>query len=321
MTTETIMHHRFIVCIVAGAYCLQLTAQQPVRLPQAGPAFGHTLAEHDLQGKVRSMEIFYAELPDTASIAQAQFIQNSSIAFLPSGLVSKLDYYYNDPGQPAQRVPYEFAYDPSGSRLLSQKENGVERTMVKYDKEGRIAEVLYRSQEKEGNVRMTYEYDAQGRCTSEQHYNHKNKLTFRGEYEYDAGRRIERIVSFHCSATKKCDPVSDALFEYDARGNLVKEQFSGLMNYSALYEYDAVNRLVRAQKRYEDEPISEVENFVYRYDDQGRLVAEFSSGNFYNTETYYSHDSQGNWTEMRSLTESEQNTSVLLTKRTILYFE
>ena len=92
------------------------------------------------------------------------------------------------------------------------------------------------------------------------------------EVEKDARGYITKVVRKGIDA----DDVQTATFEYDEKGNLIKEvSFSGTI---FTWEYDAQNRPVKCVENQQQTAKKTVYTTVYEYDTQGRLVAQKKNG-------------------------------------------
>lgn len=300
-------------------------AQRVVFVPESTVPMGNTLRDFDLIGKVKQVEIQHFTGNDTANL---QLAYREMQTYDPQGNVLRtestvLTYWTEETGSslPQEQVTiYDYLYNAQ-SQLTQSKDSDKNRVLYKYNKNGFVSEMQRQSASKELSGKTLFTYDDKNRLIAEAHYNHKNKLTFKGEYAYNPQGQVDRIVSYNCLTPENCLSVSDALYEYDAQGNLAREQFSGVLNYTFNYEYDAQNRLIRRNSSYEDADMAGVEDIVYRYDEQGRLVSAISQqqSDLQQLATFYRHDAQGNWTEQMDVMDGAEP-RLAVTRRTIIYY-
>ncbi|WP_155850522.1 RHS repeat protein [Chthonomonas calidirosea] len=147
---------------------------------------------------------------------------------------------------------------------------------LSYTADGQVSSVMYPN-----GVEVQYSYDAAGRVTSVQHVLVSSGTVLVGySASYDAAGRLVQVVE---------QPSGDVtVYQYDAVGNLLKEQRSGSRSYSGSYTYDPSNLRLSAQVVVNGVP---VHMGSYSYDGGGRLVQVVDSAT--NTTEVYSWNATG----------------------------
>ena len=153
-----------------------------------------------------------------------------------------------------------------------------------YDTDGRLNRISYYSGSNVSAVRF-FEYDARGNLTTQTAMTNFNERVY--HYSYDAQGRLEKTECVFEVGFAPC--TCQALYTYDANGNLVKEvitkYYRGLSEadivdrYITEYAYDASGEPVSGTFTKQEWVVGEicyqtVDRYTYERDTQGRVIKE-----------------------------------------------
>ncbi|MBR3677566.1 MAG: hypothetical protein IKL60_01505 [Alistipes sp.] len=194
---------------------------------------------------------------------------------------------------------YTFKFNEQGiiyeSVLLVSNEL-YHKTLYTYDTEKRLVEEIYQKGAKE--EKTMYKYDANGRRVSYSIYDKDGSLIGRGIYRYnEMGKLIEEIGKKYNSYNNSGWDDYQKLYKYDTKGNMT-EYNPCKADRKTTYDYDSNGKLVR-EIQYNGFSRSQgyIEYYyVYKYDANGRFHQRICC-KFDGTIDYvytYQYDSIGN---------------------------
>ena len=204
-----------------------------------------------------------------------------------------VDYVYDSVGRLQQlrdgsgTVMVSYTYNIAGQLIREDNENGT-YTLYAYDLLGRLTNVAHHQTDGTLNAQYAYTYDSLGRTASmttdegvwDYGYDLTGQLTSITApdgrvitYQYDAaGNRIRvdddgDITEYATNNLNQYTAVGNAVYSYDADGNLITRQAGGDL---ATYTYDIENRLISA--------VTPDATVSYEYDALGQRVAAIIDG-------------------------------------------
>lgn len=93
---------------------------------------------------------------------------------------------------------------------------------------------------------------------------------------YQVEKNEDGLITKVVRTTEYSDEAQTATFDYDSRGNLIREvSFSGTVR---TWEYDEQNRIVKRIEIQNQNESNIVRTTAYEYDEQGRLISEKMTG-------------------------------------------
>lgn len=160
-----------------------------------------------------------------------------------------------------------YAEETEGEIKKGEEKYGKAKTIVVFDKAGKIIELTdYISADEQGNT-YQYRYDRQGRIIERTvYYEGKNIYNTLVEYHYDSLIKTHTSVDGH-------QPKVSGIYELDRKNNTAIKKIHTASNDSVFtfFDLDSAGRVIKERNSYIAPNFSE----SYEYNDKGELVMEY----------------------------------------------
>ena len=176
-----------------------------------------------------------------------------------------------------------------------------ENSLLNFDKNGRITDILIYDEYNQIKSKYIYKYDAKGRKLERAEYDETGKLQNKFVFDYEPNGQLSSMICGYPDIYCKAKPTqfdnngnmtviqlnyeddSEKLnCRFDKNNNLIAIGFNDSEEYSGA-EFDNNNRILK-----------DIFGATYIYDDKGYLLKKMIDGQH---TIYSNHDSYGNWTK------------------------
>ena len=322
------MKNKIVILVILGSFIVSMFTgcqQSPSKyiLPQAVDSVSNDKDRMGLNGKVKTLDIYYYRPEDTSSLFSVKFkkgekweedgIHHCHLRFNIDGNLVQYNEY--DKQENAIRK-IGYTYENWGyTRTLSYPKSN-DTIVYKYNTDGKLLEVMYSDLHGEINT-----YDDRGNLIRTKQVDGTIYKPAMIEYDYNEHDLLVEKREFYNIGELS----GKTVYEYDANGLLAQTQVYDLLSLDMpethfIYEYSDSNRVVE-EYRIDDEGNKELESWCKReyypngklktvvrnsivqekYDEQGRPIDNQPGFEIlYKDFQDYDYDTNGNWIETKN---------------------